>query len=427
MSLAFHSINGYYNNQPSSHGLEMFWCDFGHASLITGVGERGHVNIPDTYAFRNVQEIPIMYSGVFDPGNTAWLDAAGVSAAHSWGISVGLSVPEGTAYSGYICLDWESNFLTNLRWGDGSSDDPSAGACALQAGKLLLDTVKDALPNALVGYYAIPVGLYWQALASDPVGGGASPVPQSYAEWQIQNDYMKQLTDHGDVLFPSIYNNYVITDEHPVPYVGFPQGASTFWPTYPGGITSLVGWTSGVLTNYDINSLTANTIGITGITRSPLEPHRHWERYQARVNEALRMSDGKPVIAFVWDRLHTNTDPYGGMKQPQNGKYNKAMVHYGIREAKYSFIDPSGNNVTYRPTGYVVWDADPFYSILGNVTFPNSYDPEVFASWTEPNAKMRYQIIHERGATAWNLEPVEGTAAHYTRQGIESLRKFRES
>jgi len=354
MPQVFHSLKGY--NNPNALQMEMYWCDMAKGFSPTAY-----------YTLQDIPEIPIMYQGTFDPSDTGWLDADGASEAHYWGISLSERLDDGTAYSGYICLDWEAKLFNSLLWGaypGGCATNPSVGACAQQAAIALLDVMKDLYPFAKIGYYAIPIGDYWRAFASDGVVSSSPPNQTTFAEWQNQNDYMKTITDHQGVLFPSVYNNYVLTGEHPTAYADWPIAGASFWPCHPGGITGAVtgvgvGWTSGATYVADAQSPTAQTINPIGIQRDPFNSHRHWERYQQRVNEALRISDGKPVIAFVWDRIHTNADPYGGMINPES--YDKAMVQYAVREAKYETVS-SGGTITYRPTGYVLWGADNFWS-----------------------------------------------------------------
>lgn len=65
----------------------------------------------------------------------------------------------------------------------------------------LIETIRTKLPNALIGYYGLPVGRdYWRAIGSTK--------SNEYKEWQSENDQISILANHVDVALPSLYTFY---------------------------------------------------------------------------------------------------------------------------------------------------------------------------------------------------------------------------
>ena len=62
------------------------------------------------------------------------------------------------------------------------------------------DWLREAAPNLRLGFYAIPpVRDYWI-----PTTGN----PEKIAKWKLENDRLKRLVPHVDVIFPSLYTFY---------------------------------------------------------------------------------------------------------------------------------------------------------------------------------------------------------------------------
>ncbi|MEY8879033.1 MAG: hypothetical protein AB9M60_21160 [Leptothrix sp. (in: b-proteobacteria)] len=144
-----------------------------------------------------------------------------------------------------------------------TSGDPQAVNRSIGKLNEIAAAFRAAQPGLKIGHYGVlPVRDYWRSLSQDRRNG-------PFRDWQIQNDRLKQLEQHVDVLFPSLYTFY--------------------------------------------------------------EDQEGWRKFAvSQICEARRISD-KPVIVFLWPEYHDSNQKVQGRFIP--GDYWKMQLETAYRYA----------------------------------------------------------------------------------------------
>jgi hypothetical protein len=147
--------------------------------LLSNLG--GFGDLPEGCRALGVTPSLIMYQNWIDPDDTgAW---ARPDLTEEWLLA---NVPP--EYSGYLVLDWEAGVMSRIAAGP---SDPGFDDTVAEMARLLA-YVKDARPEARVGYFDLPFSAYWR---QDDT-------------WRAAMAALEPVIDASDALFPCVYDFY---------------------------------------------------------------------------------------------------------------------------------------------------------------------------------------------------------------------------
>lgn len=147
--------------------------------LLSNLG--GFGDLPESCSALGVTPSLIMYQNWIDPDATgAW---ARPDLTDEWLLA---NVPPD--YSGFLVLDWEGGVMPRIAAGP---SDRGFGRVVADM-ESLLRHVKEARPNARIGYFDLPFSSYWR----------------QDDDWRAAMAALRPVFDASDALFPSVYDFY---------------------------------------------------------------------------------------------------------------------------------------------------------------------------------------------------------------------------